>query len=77
MEIRSWIIALLMVSVSFAAAAGKIAPPPEGGTLPEILLPAPENSEHRRYLGIPSGQGNFRIPEIDAEVVIVEIFSMY
>lgn len=51
-------------------------PPPEGGVLPEVRLPAPGSSADRDYLGL-NGKGFFRIPEIKAEVVIVEIFSMY
>lgn len=51
-------------------------PPPEGGVLPEMSLPAPEDSADRDYLGL-KGKASFRIPEIKADVVIVEIFSMY
>ena len=51
-------------------------PPPEGGLLPEIVLPAPDRPEHLAYLGI-KGKPSFTIPEIDARIVIVEIFSMY
>ena len=51
-------------------------PPPEGGVLPEMSLPAPVNSADRDYLGL-KGKGSFRIPEIKADLVIVEIFSMY
>ena len=51
-------------------------PPPVGGRLPEIVLPAPDQPEHLAYLGI-KGKPNFTIPEIDARIVIVEIFSMY
>ena len=52
------------------------APPPEGGTLPDFTLPAPQQAEHRAYLGL-QGEAAFAIPDIKAEVVIIEIFSMY
>jgi thiol-disulfide isomerase/thioredoxin len=52
------------------------APPPEGGVLPDFSLPIPEKPEERQYLGL-DGQGTFAVPKIRAEVVIVEIFSMY
>ncbi len=52
------------------------APPPEGGVLPDISLPIPEKPEEQQYLGL-SGTGTFTIPKIQAEVVIIEIFSMY
>jgi peroxiredoxin len=52
------------------------APPPEGGTLPAFTLPAPQEPEQRRYLGLPD-DAVFTIPDIKAEVVIIELFSMY
>ena len=51
-------------------------PPPVGGVLPDIVLPVPDQPEHRTYLGIKDKQ-QFTIPEIDAPIVIVEVFSMY
>ena len=57
-------------------AVAEIEPPAEGGMLPEIILRVPENLGHQQYLGV-SGQETFAIPEIKAEVVIIEIFSMY
>ena len=47
-----------------------------GGRLPDIVLPMPEEPSVLNYLGL-SGEGTFEIPQIDAEVVVVEIFSMY
>ena len=52
------------------------AAPPAGAMLPEITLPIPTDPGSRSYLGLPSGD-SFKIPQIKAEVVIVEIFSMY
>ena len=72
-----FILALFICSFAVAGfAAAKIKPPAEGGTLPEIVLSAPENSELQQYLGV-AGKKTFTIPEIKAEVVIIEIFSMY
>jgi peroxiredoxin len=51
-------------------------PPKKGDVLPEIDLPIPKESAHRAYLGL-SGEGQFKIPQIKAEAVIIEIFSMY
>ena len=51
-------------------------PPAEGGVLPPIELGIPQNPAHRLYLGV-SGDKTFTIPEINAEVVLIEIFSMY
>jgi hypothetical protein len=51
-------------------------PPAEGGMLPPIDLGVPPSNEYQQYLGI-SGKKTFTIPEIKAEVVLIEIFSMY
>jgi len=50
--------------------------PQKGGTLPVVNLPIPKSPAEKSYLGL-SGEGSFRIPQIKAKVVIVEIFSMY
>jgi len=57
-----------------ALAANK--PPEKGEMLPVMNLPTPKNPDERSYLGL-SGSGLFKIPQIKARVVIVEIFSMY
>jgi hypothetical protein len=51
-------------------------PPAEGGILPPIDLGVPQSTEYQQYLGL-SGKKTFTIPEIKAEVVLIEIFSMY
>ena len=51
-------------------------PPAEGGVLPSIDLGVPPSTEYQQYLGI-TGKKPFTIPEIKAEVVLIEIFSMY
>lgn len=51
-------------------------PPGVGGVLPELILSVPPKPEHQKYLGL-AGEGRFIIPQIKAEVVLLEIFSMY
>ncbi len=68
------LIVCFLAIVGFAGAGNK--PPAEGGVLAEIVLSVPENSDLQKYLGL-SGKKTFTIPEITAEVVIIEIFSMY
>jgi len=51
-------------------------PPATGGKLPGIKLASPHNAELQLYLGV-SGKQTFTIPEINAEIVLIEIFSMY
>ena len=50
--------------------------PREGGSLPDFLLPVPEDPVQRTYLGLDEGDG-FKLPDLDADVVIIELFSMY
>lgn len=72
---QSAAIAVLVIMLnSGLVSAGS--PPQKGGVLPEINLAVPKNPTHRNYLGL-SGGGLFKIPQIKAEVVIIEIFSMY
>lgn len=50
--------------------------PQPGNPLPSITLPAPESPVQKAYLGLSRGDP-FRIRHIKAQVVIIEIFSMY
>jgi thiol-disulfide isomerase/thioredoxin len=63
-----------LTASSFIHAADK--PPQKGESLPVINLPIPKTPAEKSYLGLP-GEGSFRIPQIKAKVVIIEIFSMY
>jgi thiol-disulfide isomerase/thioredoxin len=51
-------------------------PPAKGGTLPAFSLPIPKDSSEKTYLGL-SGDGPFKVPQIKAEVVLIEVFSLY
>lgn len=73
--IPSVVVAFLFSILAFhSLAANK--PPEKGEALPTINLPVPKNPDERSYLGL-SGSGLFKIPQIKAKTVIVEIFSMY
>jgi len=48
----------------------------KGGVLPEMTLPTPKDPGEKAYLGLTGGN-TFKIPQIKAKVVIIEIFSMY
>ena len=75
--ILKFILAMTLCPIAVVGFAGaEIKPPAEGGILPGIILRVPENSELQQYLGV-AGKETFAIPEIKAEVVIIEIFSMY
>lgn len=68
-------IAMFVVMVDSGLVAAK-SPPQKGGVLPEIDLAVPKDTAHRSYLGV-SSDGTFKIPQVKAEVVIIEIFNMY
>jgi len=72
---RTIVIAALVMMFQSGSVAAK-APPEVGGLLPEMDLSIPKDPEQRNYLGL-TGEGSFKIPQIEAQVVIVEIFSMY
>jgi len=52
-------------------------PPGKGETMPSFSLAVPGNPVHRDYLGLSKGDNTFKIPEIKAAVIIIEVFSMY
>ncbi|MGD2100297.1 MAG: hypothetical protein PVG35_22205 [Desulfobacterales bacterium] len=68
------LIGVLLFHTGFASANSQ--PPAVGGVLPDFSLAVPQNDEYRNYLGV-AGKEFFTIPEIKADVVIIEIFSMY
>ena len=51
-------------------------PPVKGEPLSSFELAVPKDAAARNYLGL-SGPGQFTIPQINARVVIIHIFSMY
>jgi hypothetical protein len=67
-------IAILLLPAGFSRADSW--PPQVGGILPQFSLDTPTSSEHQQYLGI-AGKDSFTIPEIKADIVIIEIFNMY
>jgi thiol-disulfide isomerase/thioredoxin len=68
---------VMIASVLSAPASAAGMPPAAGGQLPDVKLAMPKDSGDKSYLGLSFGFGSFRIPQIKAKVVIVEIFSMY
>ena len=51
-------------------------PPAAGAVFPDITWSAPKTVEAQDYLGV-SGKGSFKISQIPAQLVVLEIFSMY
>ena len=65
----------LMVAAPFAGYANNT--PVQGDLFPGQTLDVPESSGARSYLGLGEKSGTFAVSDIDAELVLVEIFSMY
>mgnify|MGYP005840304511 FL=1 len=73
----SAVMAIILISVagSCQAVAG---PPLTGESFPDLKLPVPVESEHLKYLGLdPKVKTTFKLPQVKADVVILEVFSMY
>ena len=68
------LLGVLLLNNGFSSAGSQ--PPAVGSVLPDFSLAVPKNVDHQSYLGV-AGKETFSIPEITAEVVIIQIFSMY
>ena len=64
----------IMAFVQTISAADRT--PATGEPFPDITLSMPEKSIQKEYLGL-KGNGSFRPSQIKAELLIIEIFSMY
>lgn len=71
-----WVILAIFLSTMVLPAIAADKSPQKGEALPAIDLPIPKNPVEKAYLGL-SGDGFFKVPQIKARVVIVEIYSMY
>jgi len=73
-----WLLVIMLLLAVASSLTAASYPPVVGGTLPDIKLPIPKDSADKNYLGLGFfGFGSFKIPEIKAKLVIIEIFSMY
>jgi thiol-disulfide isomerase/thioredoxin len=74
--VRNALLTIFFLGISTAPAFA-LDPPQVGGRLPDVTLPAPEDPDHRAYLGLVAEESTFTIPDIASPVIIIEIFSMY
>jgi peroxiredoxin len=72
-KITLWSTIFFLLFVFSLAASN---PPASGDAIAMIKLPVPSNPDERKYLGV-SGKGFFRIPQIKADLIVMEIFSLY
>lgn len=64
----------ILAALSTIAFAAQAAQPVQGSALPDFTL-STKNGSERSYLGV--GSGPFRISNIKANLVVIEIYSMY
>ena len=72
----AFLILLMAISSGQGLVSASGTPPPKGGPLPSFKLPIPKDPDEKAYLGL-SGDGFFKVTQIKAEVVVIEIFSLY
>jgi len=68
---------LLFLGLTWTAFAQAATPPPaKGDAFPAISFPIPLDTNDKNYLGL-TGSGAFKINQIKAQAVLIEIYSMY
>lgn len=82
MPMRILVIALFLccAPVSALAAGGTLddaVAPKQGELLANFSLPVPQDPEKAAYLGIDPAAETFRLNDIEAKALLIEIFSMY
>ena len=76
---RKKVIFFLIISICltfFVHTVQAVECPSKGDVFPEVTLSVPEKANEKNYLGI-NGKGTFKISQIKAEMVMLEVFSMY
>jgi peroxiredoxin len=76
-KIACFIVVILALLTSTASVAAENSPPKVGGAFPGIELLKPNNSADLKYLGLPGGGNSFKVNQIKAKAVIIQIYSMY
>lgn len=73
---RMGLVSVILSGIALGICWADTAGPAIGDSWPEIRLEVPADSTHRTYLGL-GDSGTFTVDQIKAELVIVQIFSMY
>jgi protein-disulfide isomerase len=82
---RFFVVLMLLFAVLLVLSSENVhaaSPPVVGGQLPDFELSIPADAIDKTYLDLPSGllyfgRGAFKVPQIKAPVVILQVFSMY
>jgi len=70
-------LAAALILIFLLAAPALAANPKAGDTLPDQTVKAQLSPAEAEYLGLPAGTQSFRLSQIKAEALLVEIYSMY
>jgi len=76
-KISGLITVILMLFMVTTINAAENSPPKVGSPLPAIELPMSNNPADLQYLGLSAGGKFFKINQVKAKVVIIQIYSMY
>jgi peroxiredoxin len=76
-KISVLIMFVLTLFLANAMSYAQNSPPKVGSPMPVIDVPMFNNSVDLKYLGLSSGGKSFKINQIKAKVVIIQIYSMY
>jgi len=76
MKTKITVMITIMLILASMATAAPTQPPQVGSSLPEMKLAKPADSGDLKYLGL-SGSGTFTADQVNAQVLIIQIFSMY
>lgn len=69
---------LTILFISTVAALSLADDVPNKGPVPQLILPVPADAAQRQYLGLQQGvDSTFEIDQIDADILVIELFSMY
>ena len=76
-KISGLIMAILPLFMATAISATENSPPKVGSPLPDFEFPMLNNPADLQYLGLSAGGKYFKINQVKAKVVIIQIYSMY
>ncbi len=71
---KGLVLVLFLIFVSAVTVLASSRPPAVGKVVPEVAFPSPPDQQASDYLDI---QGPFKIAQLKAPVIIIEILSMY
>jgi len=76
-KISVLITVILVLFMATAISAMENVPPKVGSAMPDLELQMLNNPADLQYLGLPAGGKSYRINQVKAKVVIIQIYSMY